>query len=43
MSTSHYEKSDGDPNLVPRELVYVAVFILIGIIFAVMLLTGSLF
>ena len=43
MSTTQYEKPDEDPNLVPRELVYVAIFIIIGLIFAFMILTGSLF
>jgi len=43
MSTSQYEKPDEDPNLIPRELVYVAVFIIIGVIFAMMVLTGSIF
>ena len=43
MSTLEHEKPEDDPNLTTRELVYVAFFIITGMVFAIMILTGSLF
>ena len=43
MSTLEHEKPEEDPNLATRELVYVALFIITGMIFAILILTGSLF
>ena len=43
MSTLENNAPEDDTNLVPKELVYVAFLIMIGIVFATMILTGSLF
>ena len=43
MATLEHEEPEDDPNMVPRELVYAAFFIITGMVFAIMILTGSLF
>jgi len=43
MSTLKDNVPEDDANLVNRELVYVAVLIMVGVIFAVLLLSGLIF
>lgn len=43
MSTLKNNVPEDDANLVNRELVYVAAFIMLGVVFAVLILSGVMF